>query len=57
MESRARCLRGDRSGVTALEYALIAGIMAVVIIAAMNVFSPQINSLFSNTTNTFTNAG
>lgn len=50
-------MRGDRSGVTALEYALIAGIMAVVIIAAMNVFSPQINSLFSNTTNTFTNAG
>lgn len=47
MESHGRRFSDDRSGVTALEYAFVAGLMAVVIIAAMGVFAPRINTLSS----------
>lgn len=51
--SRAPGLTTDRAGVTALEYALIAGIMAVAILAAMTVFAPGLNNLYVNTANAF----
>lgn len=51
--SQARRLSDDRAGVTALEYALIAGIMAVAILAAMAVFAPGLNNLYVNTANAF----
>lgn len=56
MSPQRRSLRADRAGVTALEYALIAGIMAVAIIAAMGLFAPGINNLYVNVANAFNQA-
>ncbi|MGC1409490.1 MAG: Flp family type IVb pilin [Acetobacteraceae bacterium] len=40
-------LRSDRKGVTALEYGLLAGLIAVVIIAGATLLGTNINALFS----------
>lgn len=37
----------NESGATAIEYALIAGIMAVALIAAFGILTPLINSSFT----------
>jgi len=37
----------DESGATAIEYGLIAALVAVAIIAALNTLSSQLNSTFS----------
>jgi pilus assembly protein Flp/PilA len=41
-------LRGDRKGVTALEYGLLAGLIAVVIIVGATALGTHINTLFGN---------
>jgi pilus assembly protein Flp/PilA len=40
-------LRGDRTGVTALEYGLLAGLIAVVIIASVTIVGSQLNIIFT----------
>jgi pilus assembly protein Flp/PilA len=44
-------LRGDASGVTAIEYGLIAGAIAVAIIAVVIALGGDINNLFATTGN------
>jgi pilus assembly protein Flp/PilA len=43
---------GDRRGVTALEYALIAALIAVVIIGAVSLLGSDISKVFSTVANT-----
>jgi pilus assembly protein Flp/PilA len=40
-------LRGDRKGVTALEYGLLAGLIAVVIIASVTIVGTQLTAIFT----------
>jgi len=47
----ARRLRRDRSGVTAIEYGLIAGAIAVAIIATVIALGGDIKNLFATTGN------
>lgn len=44
-------LVGDRKGVTALEYALIAGLVAVVIIGGVSTLGRNISSVFTTVAN------
>ncbi len=44
----ARLLSGDRKGVTALEYGLIAALIAGVIIGGVTTLGSNINTAFSN---------
>lgn len=46
----------DESGATAIEYALIAALMAAAVIAAMAVLSPAIIQAFTNISATLTGA-
>jgi pilus assembly protein Flp/PilA len=41
-------LQGDRKGVTAVEYGLIAGLIAVAIIAAITLLGTNLSNLFHN---------
>ena len=41
----------DESGATAIEYALIAAIVSVVIVAGLNVAGPALNRTFTNVGN------
>ncbi len=43
-------LRGDRRGVTAVEYAVIAGVMAVAVLGAFNTFSAKISTFLAGIT-------
>ncbi len=40
-------LWNDESGVTAIEYGLIAGMMAAALVVALGLFSEQLKTLFS----------
>ena len=40
--------RKDEKGVTAIEYALMAGGIAVIIVAALAILGPKINGLFND---------
>lgn len=42
---------GDRKGVTAVEYGLIAGLIAVAIIAAITTLGTNLSGLFQNVAN------
>jgi Flp pilus assembly protein, pilin Flp len=44
--TRAKCLARDESGATAIEYALIASGISIVIVAAVNSLGTTINNLF-----------
>lgn len=46
----------DESGATAIEYGLIAGLVAVAIIAAVGTLSDSLNLLFSNDATTVSTA-
>jgi pilus assembly protein Flp/PilA len=46
---RLKQLRGDKSGVTAIEYGLIAGAIAVAIIAAVIAVGGDVKGLFDKT--------
>ena len=41
-----RALMGDRKGVTALEYGLIAALVAVIIIPTVTLLGPQLRTTF-----------
>lgn len=42
----------DRDGVTALEYGLLTGLIALVIVAAVTLFSGNVNTMFTHLANT-----
>jgi pilus assembly protein Flp/PilA len=44
---------GDQSGATAIEYALIAGSISIVMVAALNGIGSKLNSTFTNVSNGF----
>lgn len=46
----------DEEGVTAIEYGLIAALIAVVIIAAVTIVGTQLNTTFTTVGNTLTGA-
>jgi len=45
-----RRVAGDRKGATAIEYGLIAALIAVAAIAAMSALGTQLNKTFNNVT-------
>jgi len=53
----ARRFRGDSSGVTAIEYGLIAGAIAVAIIATVIALGGDIKNLFASTGSALSSAG
>ena len=50
-------LKRDEKGVTALEYGLIAALIAVVIIGAVTTLGTNLGTTFSNVAANFTNIG
>jgi pilus assembly protein Flp/PilA len=52
MLSKLRAIYGDKSGVTALEYALIAALVAVVIIGGVSLLGTNVSKVFSTVANT-----
>lgn len=46
--AKLRMLRGDRSGVTAIEYGLIAGLIAVAIIAIVSTVGTDLSKVFQS---------
>jgi pilus assembly protein Flp/PilA len=52
MLSFLKGLRSDKRGVTALEYALIAALVAVVIIGGVSLLGTNISKVFSTVANT-----
>ena len=44
---------GDQSGATAIEYALIAGSISIVMVVALNAIGSNLNSTFTNVANGF----
>jgi pilus assembly protein Flp/PilA len=52
MLTKLRKIFGDERGVTALEYALIAALIAVVIIGAVSVLGSSVSKVFSTVANT-----
>jgi pilus assembly protein Flp/PilA len=51
-QTLTRLLR-NRQGVTAIEYAFIAGLIAIVIVAAVTTLGTQVNGLFNSVTSGF----
>ena len=52
MLSMLRAVCGDKRGVTALEYALIAALVAVVIIGGVSLLGTNVSKVFSTVANT-----
>jgi pilus assembly protein Flp/PilA len=52
MFNMLRGVVGDKRGVTALEYALIAALVAVVIIGGVSLLGSNVNTVFSTVANT-----
>ena len=48
--------RKDEKGATAIEYGLIAALISVVIIAALNALGPQLDAAFTGVSNAVTDA-
>ncbi|MDE2357199.1 MAG: Flp family type IVb pilin [Alphaproteobacteria bacterium] len=48
LHTYAKALAGDRKGVTAIEYGLIAGLIAVAIIVAVTAVGGNLTNLFTN---------
>ncbi|MDE2583095.1 MAG: Flp family type IVb pilin [Rhodospirillales bacterium] len=48
-------LRNDRRGVTALEYGLLAALIAIALISALTAFSGKVQNLFNGVGNTVNN--
>lgn len=55
MQTLQRLIK-DESGATAIEYGLIAGLVAVAIIAALTALGGSLDTLFSNVANTVSGA-
>jgi len=56
MLKKIRCFVGDESGVTAIEYGLIAGLIAVVIIAIITTVGTDLTNIFNNVSGGLQNA-
>ncbi|HEV2557616.1 MAG TPA: Flp family type IVb pilin [Microvirga sp.] len=56
MKSLLNRFRKDESGATAIEYGLIAALIAVMIIAALQVIGPQVRTAFERVGTALTNA-
>ncbi len=41
-------LRREETGATAVEYAMLTGVIAVALIAALTVFGPELKGMFNN---------
>jgi pilus assembly protein Flp/PilA len=54
---RAASFWSDDSGVTAIEYALIGALIAVVIAAAVSTVGSRLNTLFTSVANCFPSGG
>ncbi len=52
MKKNSRPLAFDDSGATAIEYALIATLVAVVIITSLNLLGSDMSNMFNNIANT-----
>jgi len=52
MISWVKSIYGDKRGVTALEYALIAALVAVVIIGGVSLLGTNVSKVFSTVANT-----
>ena len=52
MHNLLRNLVADKSGVTALEYAMIAALIAVVIIGSVSLLGTSVSQVFSTVANT-----
>jgi len=50
--AKFRRFGGDETGVTALEYGLIAGLVAVVIIGGVSLLGTNVSTVFSTVANT-----
>ena len=48
-----RCFRRDQSGATAIEYALIAGLIFIALTTALSVYGDSAGGLYGNLTNRF----
>ncbi len=57
MTSFAKSLIKDESGATAIEYGLIAALIAVAAIAGMGALGTQLKSIFNRVATTLQNAG
>ena len=57
MTSLAKSLINDESGATAIEYGLIAALIAVAAIAGMGALGTQLKSIFNRVATTLQNAG
>ncbi|MGB6175619.1 MAG: Flp family type IVb pilin [Methylocella sp.] len=53
MRHLLHCLIDDQSGVTAIEYALIAGLIALVIITAVTAIGTDLSATFTSVGNAF----
>ncbi len=56
MKNNSKPLAFDDSGATAIEYALIATLVAVVLIASLNLLSTDLSNTFNNIANTVSSA-
>jgi pilus assembly protein Flp/PilA len=56
MKKNSKSLAFDDSGATAIEYALIATLVAVVLITSLNLLSTDLSRMFNNIANTVTAA-
>ena len=54
--STARALKSDQRGISALEYGLLAGLIAVVLIGVLSTFAGDVKNLFNNVDNGVTGA-
>ena len=54
--STARALKSDQRGISALEYGLLAGLIAVVLIGVLSTFAGDVKNLFNNVDNGVTSA-
>ena len=52
MKKNSKSLAFDDSSATAIEYALIATLVAVVLITSLNLLSTDLSSMFNNIANT-----
>ena len=51
MNGHFRCFMSDGSGVTAIEYGLIAALIAMVVIAAVGILGTDLRDVFSSVAN------
>ncbi len=57
LSEKIRKFRADLSGATAIEYALIAGLIGLVIIGALVVLGPSLSDLFNKATSGLKSVG